>query len=267
MLYGSSGLPPPSSGSSERLRLQIHAIQWHITPHCSRYLFDRLPTPHFRPSTLGPENHPSASEGEARHTARCWTPADSAAVGSFSRRKNQTSSYGPYYPGTFHCLEVVRRLSQASRKVHKTSSHNDSIRSDTTRSHAMLPCFHKASSQLQYSSSTHFRASSIPQLGLWGALPTTPISWPTRLFLLDLLRLFNSRNFTHFLVGVIHVFPVSSFDDVWQKTYQSAWTRGAPSFVLDVFDIYQRLPGIHIFRPERSPRSVLRSSVSLPRIP
>ena len=38
--------------------------------------------------------------------------------GSFSRRKKKSSPYGLYLPGTFHCVEVVRRrrLSQASRK-------------------------------------------------------------------------------------------------------------------------------------------------------
>ena len=59
-------------------------------------------------------------------------------------QKKKSSPYGPYLPGTFHCLEVVRRrtLSQASSKGHRTPSHNGSIRSDTTRSHviaALLP--------------------------------------------------------------------------------------------------------------------------------
>ena len=48
-LYGSSMLPlPPSQSCRKR------------DPRCfhSRYLPTRLSTPHFRPSTLGPENHP-----------------------------------------------------------------------------------------------------------------------------------------------------------------------------------------------------------------
>ena len=51
-------------------------------------------------------------------------------IGSSSRRKKKSSPYGPYLPGMFHCLEVVRRrtLSQASRKSQRTSSHNGSIR-------------------------------------------------------------------------------------------------------------------------------------------
>ena len=39
-------------------------------------------------------------------------------IGSFSRRKHKSSPHGPYLPGTFHCVEAVRRrtLSHASRK-------------------------------------------------------------------------------------------------------------------------------------------------------
>ena len=57
-------------------------------------------------------------------------------IGSFFIRKKKISPYGPYLPGTFHCEEVVRSrtLSQASRKGHRTSSHNGSTRSDTTLS-------------------------------------------------------------------------------------------------------------------------------------
>ena len=40
-------LPPPNFGGSERFCHQIHAIQWHITPHCSRCLPACLPKPHF----------------------------------------------------------------------------------------------------------------------------------------------------------------------------------------------------------------------------
>ena len=55
-------------------------------------------------------------------------------TGSFFKTKKKSSPYGPYLPGTFHCEEVVRSrtLSQASRKGHRTSSHNGSIRPDTT---------------------------------------------------------------------------------------------------------------------------------------
>ena len=71
-------------------------------------------------------------------------------MGSFFKRKKNSSPYGLYLPGTSHCAEVVRSrtLSQASRKGHRTSSHNGSIRSDTTPSLAIAALFHKASSQL-----------------------------------------------------------------------------------------------------------------------
>ena len=47
-------------------------------------------------------------------------------VGSFFKREKKSLPCGPYLPGTFHCVEAVRRriLSQASRKGHRTSSHN-----------------------------------------------------------------------------------------------------------------------------------------------
>ena len=39
------------------------------------------------------------------------------------------SPCGPYHPGTFHCVQVLRRrtLSHASRKGHRTSSHNGQV--------------------------------------------------------------------------------------------------------------------------------------------
>ena len=166
MLYGSSGqpLPPPSLAGSGQLRRQIHVARWQTTRHHPRCFHSsclpaRLPTLHFRPSTLGPENHPRCRSWRPRCLAQ--RSASSASKEEklamlpdagpqptqlpedhwflFSRRKKKSSPYGPYLPGTFHCLEVVRRstLSQASRKGHRTSSHNGSIRSDTTRSHAI----------------------------------------------------------------------------------------------------------------------------------
>ena len=43
-----------------------------------------------------------------------------------SKGKKKSSPFSPYLCGTFYCEEVVRSrtLSQASRKCHKTSSHN-----------------------------------------------------------------------------------------------------------------------------------------------
>ena len=55
-------------------------------------------------------------------------------IGSSFKRKKKSSPYGPYLPATFHCVEAVRSrtLSQASRKGHRTPSHNGSTRPDTT---------------------------------------------------------------------------------------------------------------------------------------
>ena len=71
-------------------------------------------------------------------------------IGSFFKRKKKSSPYGPYLPGTFHHEEVVRRrtLSRASRKGHRTSSHNGSTHLTPPYCWSLLPCFHEASSQL-----------------------------------------------------------------------------------------------------------------------
>ena len=70
-------------------------------------------------------------------------PEDRRALSSKERRRRARRTTR-ISPGTFHCVAVVRSrtLSQASRKSRRTSSHNGSIRSDTTRSlviAALLP--------------------------------------------------------------------------------------------------------------------------------
>ena len=50
-------LPSPNPAGRKRFCHQIHANQWHATPHCVRCLPDSHQEPHFRPSTLRFENH------------------------------------------------------------------------------------------------------------------------------------------------------------------------------------------------------------------
>ena len=56
-------------------------------------------------------------------------------IGSFFKRKKKSSPYGPYLPETFQCEEVVRSRTLSpsiQKRLHRTSSHNGSIRSYTT---------------------------------------------------------------------------------------------------------------------------------------
>ena len=105
MQYGSSGLPLPPPNLAGASLLTVSA--------CSPF------NPRTRKPSPMKELKASLSEskgGEARHAAKCWA------------KPNQL------LPGTFHCVEVVRSRTQpqASRKGHRTSLHNGSIRPDTT---------------------------------------------------------------------------------------------------------------------------------------
>ena len=157
--------PPPSLAGSGQLRCQIHVARWQITRHYPRCfhlncLPARFPKPHIRPSTLGIGSHPKASlsgtkdgfffcikrkrsSPRGRMLAPSWIRS-LRTIGSFSKRKKKSSLCGPYLPGTSHCVEVVRRrtLSQASRKGHRTSSHNGSVRFDTTLSLVISALLH-----------------------------------------------------------------------------------------------------------------------------
>ena len=81
------------------------------------------------------------------------------------QKEEEELAIRPYFPGTFHCSEVVRwrTLSQASRKGHRTSPHKGSINYDATRSlviAALLPHSLEPISVL-----THFDALSSTALG------------------------------------------------------------------------------------------------------
>ena len=111
----------------------------------------------------------------------------------------------------------------------------------------LLPCVHKASSQLQHCSSMHFRALSRPQLGSLrcSSHNSSRVLLLPKMFCLragsqnsSLLSLaafmahralafwascgfFNGQSFTHCLVGVIHFFPIFSFDALVQRLAES----------------------------------------------
>ena len=93
------------------------------------------------------------------------------------------------------------------------------VASDPTRPDRMplLPCFHKASSQLQYCSSTHFRALSRATIG------SGCFHGLEDFCLLSLLRLPYAHSPAQNLTGVMHVFPIFSFDAFVQRL-----TEGIP---------------------------------------
>ena len=71
-------------------------------------------------------------------------------IGSFFKGKKKSSPHGPYLPGTFHCVEVVRRCT-LSQSIQKRPQDLFPVASDLTPPcrWSLLPCLPKASSQLK----------------------------------------------------------------------------------------------------------------------
>ncbi len=120
MLYGSWGLllPPPNHVERDSITrsMQSNDIQ-RLIAHvvCLEWTSSEASLPPFNSGTWKPspmKELPASSESkrrEAHHAAGCWAQTESApeTIGSFFRRKKKSSLYGPYLPGTFHCMEVL----------------------------------------------------------------------------------------------------------------------------------------------------------------
>ena len=111
-------------------------------------LLDETEEPLFRPPGILLGHHVQTDQGTCFHCfgLGCWAKTNQLPEDHrlFLQKEMKSSPYGPYLPGTFHCVKVVRRrtLSHATRTGQKNSSHNGSIRPDITRSQviaALLP--------------------------------------------------------------------------------------------------------------------------------
>ena len=72
-------------------------------------------------------------------------------IGSYFKRKKKSSPCGPYFPGTFQCVDAVRKrtLSHGSKKgqtlLHKCLFHISGTMPEPTRPQATLDQFHNRS--------------------------------------------------------------------------------------------------------------------------
>ena len=190
-------------------------------------------------------------------------------VGSFNKRKKKSSPCGPYFAGTLYCVEAVRKrtLSHASRKKANGPLPTTAGTDLTPHSRRLLPhCFHKTSGQLCLSTDFPHTFLCFVQRNNWvlevflPQLQSSLISSQNVLFasriinsslpvfgcfhgpqgfcLLGLLRLLYTHSPTHYLVGVIHFFPIFSFDAFVQHLAEGipvSINQGrAPSFQLNV---------------------------------
>ena len=191
------------------------------------------------------------------------------------KRKKKSSPFGQYILWNIPLRR--RTLSQASRKGHRTSSHNGSIRSDPTLSPdiaALLPQGLEPTLILTFNTLECFVQRSnwilemlLPQLQsrFISAQNVFFATWIIKLFLsvfgcfdgpqsfclLGLLRFLYTHSPAHYLVGVIHFFPIFSFNAFVQRLTEGlpiTISQGrAPPFRFNVVDIGQRLRGLHFF--------------------